>query len=244
MLSFIFILTALKTDEIAENILDVADTFLLTDQEHLEKSNADNDTSATFLRNLDKLAIYLTSQSTVPQKVFGKQNIALAIQKKSSSFTLIAKDKNNKLNIESVDGEITDQLSLAKIFVSQSLLRKAGSNEVYSFVFRSGLLFSEPLTNETVQSVVISASVPERKIYNLLDPVVITFQDRNANKTTKRKISTCQFWVPEKSGNCAVSDLIFLWSTYFEIEFVKSTFFFLSLMILGLQLNLFRVSEY
>ena len=210
MLSFIFILTALKTDEIAENILDVADRFLLTDQEHLEKSNAANDTSATFLRNLDKLAIYLTSQSTVPQKVFGKQNIALAIQKKSSSFTLIAKDKNNKLDIESVDGEITDQLSLAKIFVSQSLLRKAGSNEVYSFVFRSGLLFSEPLTNETVQSVVISASVPERKIYNLFDPVVITFQDRNANKTTKRKISTCQFWVPEKSGNCAVSDLIFL----------------------------------
>ena len=139
MLSFIFILTALKTDEIAENILDVADRFLLTDQEHLEKSNVANDTSATFLRNLDKLAIYLTSQSTVPEKVCGKQNIALTIQKKSNSFTLIVKDKNNKLDTESVDGEITDQLSLAKVFVSQSLLTKAGSNEVSSFVFRSGL---------------------------------------------------------------------------------------------------------
>ena len=63
------------------------------------------------------------------------------------------KDKNNLLDIESFDGEITDPLSLAKDFVSESLLIQAGSNEVYVFVFKSGLLFSEPLTNETVQSI-------------------------------------------------------------------------------------------
>ena len=118
----------------------------------MEKSNADNDTSATFLRNLNKLAIYLTSQSPVGQKVFRKQNIALAILKKSNGFSLIAKDKDHLLDIESFDGEITDPLSLAKVFVSESLIQ-AGSNEVYVFVFISGLLFSESLTNETVQSV-------------------------------------------------------------------------------------------
>ena len=207
---FVFILTALQTDEITDNILDVADRFLLTEKEVLEKSNDENDTSSTFLRNLDQLAVYLTSLSTVPLKVFRKQNIALAIQNKSNSFTFIAKDKNNLLDIQSIDGEITNQLSLAKIFVPQSLLIKARSSQVYSFAFRSGLLFSGPLENETVQSIVMSVSVPERKIYNLSDPVVITFQDQNANKTIKDKISTCQFWVPKKNGICAVSGFIYL----------------------------------
>ena len=200
--------------------MDVADRFLLTDQEVLEKSDENNDTSATFLRNLDVLAVYLTNQST-NQPVFRRQNIALAIRNKSNSFTFIAEDKNNLLDIQSADGEITGQSSLAKIFVPESLLIKAGSNQVYSFAFRSGLLFSEPLENETVQSIVMSASVPERKIYNLSDPVVITFQDQNANKTIKNKISTCQFWIREKKGICAVSGFIFLWSGYFERTFFK-----------------------
>ena len=200
--------------------MDVADRFLLTDQEVLEETNEDNDTSSTFLRNLDVLAVYIASQSTRQEKVFRKQNIALAIQNRSSSFTLIAEDKINLLDIQSADGEITNQSSLAKVFVPQSLLIKAGSNQVYSFVFRSGLLFSEPRENETVQSIVMSASVLERKIYNLSDPVVITFEDQNANKTIKNKISTCQFWVPEKKGICTVLDL------------------FLSLMVLRLHLNL------
>ena len=200
--------------------MDVADRFLLTDQEVLEKSDENNDTSATFLRNLDVLAVYLTNQST-NQPVFRRQNIALAIRNKSNSLTFIAENKNNLLDIQSADGEITSQSSLAKIFVPESLLIKAGSNQVYSFAFRSGLLFSEPLENETVQSIVMSASVPERKIYNLSDPVVITFQDQNANKTIKNKISTCQFWIPDKKGICAVSDFIFLWSGYFERTFFK-----------------------
>ena len=200
--------------------MDVAYRFLLTDQEVLEKSDENNDTSATFLRNLDVLAVYLTNQST-NQPVFRRQNIALAIRNKSNSFTFIAEDKNNLLDIQSADGEITGQSSLAKIFVPESLLIKAGSNQVYSFAFRSGLLFSEPLENETVQSIVMSASVPERKIYNLSDPVVITFQDQNANKTIKNKISTCQFWIREKKGICAVSGFIFLWSGYFERTFFK-----------------------
>ena len=200
--------------------MDVADRFLLTDQEVLEKSDENNDTSATFLRNLDVLAVYLANQST-NQTVFRRQNIALAIRNKSNSFTFIAEDKNNLLDIQSADGEITGQSSLAKIFVPESLLIKAGSNQVYSFAFRSGLLFSEPLENETVQSIVMSASVPERKIYNLSDPVVITFQDQNANKTIKNKISTCQFWIPDKKGICAVSGFIFLWSGYFERTFFK-----------------------
>ena len=200
--------------------MDVADRFLLTDQEVLEKSDENNDTSATFLRNLDVLAVYLTNQST-NQPVFRRQNIALAIRNKSNSFTFIAEDKNNLLDIQSADGEITSQSSLAKIFVPESLLIKAGSNQVYSFAFRSGLLFSEPLENETVQSIVMSASVPERKIYNLSDPVVITFQNQNANKTIKNKISTCQFWIREKKGICAVSGFIFLWSGYFERTFFK-----------------------
>ena len=200
--------------------MDVADRFLLTDQEVLGKSDENNDTSATFLRNLDVLAVYLTNQPT-NQTVFRRQNIALAIRNKSNSLTFIAENKNNLLDIQSADGEITSQSSLAKIFVPESLLIKAGSNQVYSFAFRSGLLFSEPLENETVQSIVMSASVPERKIYNLSDPVVITFQDQNANKTIKNKISTCQFWIPEKKGICAVSDFIFLWSGYFERTFFK-----------------------
>ena len=91
----------------------------------------------------------------VSQQVFRKQNIALANQNKSNSFTFIAKDKNNLLDIKSVDGEITNQPSLRKVFVLQLLLIKAGSKQVYSFVFWLELLFSEPFENETVQSIVL-----------------------------------------------------------------------------------------
>ena len=73
----------------------------------MEKSNEENDTSSIFLKNLDELALYSASQSTAPQKVFRKQNIALAIRTKPSSFTFIAKDRNNLLDIHSADGEIT-----------------------------------------------------------------------------------------------------------------------------------------
>ena len=64
------IFTTLQTDEITDNILDAADRLLLTDWEVLEKSNVDSDTSSTFLRNLDELAVYITSLSTTLQKKF------------------------------------------------------------------------------------------------------------------------------------------------------------------------------
>ena len=60
----------LQTDEITDNILDAADRLLLTDREVLEKSNVDSDTSSTFLRNLDELAVYITSLPTTLQKKF------------------------------------------------------------------------------------------------------------------------------------------------------------------------------
>ena len=110
MVWLVFIFTTLQTIEITDNILDVADRFLLTDQEALEKSNEDDDTSATFLRDLDVLAVYLTNQST-NQKDFRRKNIVLAIRNKSNSFTFIAEDKNNLLDIQSADGEIANQSS-------------------------------------------------------------------------------------------------------------------------------------
>ena len=64
------IFTTLQRDEITDNILDAPDRLLLTDREVLEKSNVDSDNSSTFLRNLDELAVYITSLSTTLQKKF------------------------------------------------------------------------------------------------------------------------------------------------------------------------------
>ena len=203
--SLVFVFTTRQADAITDKILDVADKFLDTDQELWEKSNEENETSATFLGSLNAVAVYLTRLSTSRQKIFRKHNIALAIQNKSNSFTFIAKEENYLLDIQCVDGEITNKFSLAKFFVPQTLLIKAKSTHVYSFVYRSGLLFSRSFGNKTVQSLVMAASVPERKISNLQDPVVITFQDQGANKTKTNKINTCQFWVPEKNGIYVVS---------------------------------------
>ena len=63
----------------------------------------------------------------------------------------------------------------------------------------------------------MAANVPERKISNLQDPVVITFQDQSAYKTKRNKISSCQFWVPEKNGIYVVSGSLSLILAYFEI---------------------------
>ena len=175
----------------------MADKYLVIDQELLVKTNQKNNTSSEFLRSLDKIAVYITRQSTRRQKVFRKQNMALAIQNKSNSFTFIAKGESSLLDIKTADGEATNQTSLARFFVPQSLLKRAKSTQVYSYIYRSGQLFSQ---NEPIQSIIMAVSVPERNVSNLQDPVVISFQDQNTNKTKNNKISTCQFWMPERNG--------------------------------------------
>ena len=206
--SFNFIAFYLKTDIITENILDVANNLLDTNRELIAKSNETRHTTSTFLESLDAIAVYATRQSTKQQKVFKKQNIALAVQNSSNSFTFIARDENNILDIQSVVDEGVNQASLAQLFVPQSLLERVNSTLVYSYIFRSPLLFSKPFENQTIQSIVMAASVPERKISNLYDPVVITFQVKNADEPNKSKSSTCQYWVPEEHGTCGVSGFI------------------------------------
>ena len=174
----------------------MADKYLVTDQKLLNKTNEENNTSSKFLRSLDTIAVYITGQSTRRQKVFSKKNMALAIPNKFNSFTFIAKDESSLLDIQTIDGETMNQTSLGSFFVPLSLLGSADS-QVYSYIYRSGVLFSQ---NEPIQSIIMAVSVPERKISNLRDPVVISFQDQNTNKTKNNKVSTCQFWVPERNG--------------------------------------------
>ena len=188
--------------------MDVASKLLGANEELLTKSNEKRNTSSTFLTSLDAIAVYVTRQSTRQRKVFKKENIALAVQNSSNSFTFIAKEENNLLDIKSVDQEVQSQASLAQLFVPHSLLAKVNSTLVYSYIYRSALLFSQPLRNETIQSVIMAASVPEKKISNLHDPVVIIFQDNNSNESRGNKFSTCHFWVPEKKGMCGVSGFI------------------------------------
>ena len=174
----------------------MADKYLVTDQKLLNKTNEENNTSSKFLRSLDTIAVYITGQSTRRQKVFSKKNMALAIPNKFNSFTFIAKDESSLLDIQTIDGETMNQTSLGSFFVPLSLLGSADS-QVYSYIYRSGVLFSQ---NEPIQSIIMAVSVPERKISKLRDPVVISFQDQNTNKTKNNKVSTCQFWVPERNG--------------------------------------------
>ena len=144
--------------------MDVANKLLGTNQELLTKSNEKSNTSSTFLKSLDTIAVYVTRQSTKQQKVFKKENIVFAIENNSNSFTFIAKEENNLLDIQSVHHEVENQASLAQLFVPQSLLARANSTLVYSYIYRSALLFSQSLGNETIQSIIMAASVPEKKI--------------------------------------------------------------------------------
>ena len=182
------------------------------------KTNKRNNTSSKFLRSLDTIAVHITRHSRRKKKIFRKQNMALAIQNESNSFTFIAKDNSSLLDTQTADGEAINQMSLGRFFVPKSLLTNADSTQMYSYIYRSGLLFSQ---NEPIQSIIMAASVPERNISQLQDPVVISFQDQNKDKTKNIKISTCQFWMPEKNG-------IFFSSRYF--------FFFFLLFVLKLKI--------
>ena len=90
----------------------------------------------------------------------------------------------------------------------QSLLTRVNSTQVYSYIYRSGLLFSQSIDNEPIQSIIMAVSIPERKISNLQEPVIISFQDQNANKAKNDKTSTCQFWMTNKNGISTVSNLV------------------------------------
>ena len=113
----------------------MANKYLVTDRELLNKTNEENNTSSKFLKSLDAVAVYITRQSRKRQKVFRKQNVALAIQNKSNSFTFIANDESNLLDIQIADGEATNQVSLGRFFVPQSLLTRAESTQVYSYIY-------------------------------------------------------------------------------------------------------------
>ena len=174
------------------------------------KTNKRNNTSSKFLRSLDTIAVHITRHSRRKKKIFRKQNMALAIQNESNSFTFIAKDNSSLLDTQTADGEAINQMSLGRFFVPKSLLTNADSTQMYSYIYRSGLLFSQ---NEPIQSIIMAVSVPERNISQLQDPVVISFQDQNKDKTKNIKISTCQFWMPEKNG------IFFLFSITFFFFF-------------------------
>ena len=113
------------------------------------KTNKRNNTSSKFLRSLDTIAVHIARHSRRKQKIFRKQNLALAIQNESNSFTFIAKDNSSLLDVQTTDGEATNQMSLGRLFVPKSLLTNANSTQVYSYIYRSGLLFSQ---NEPIQS--------------------------------------------------------------------------------------------
>ena len=180
--------------------MDIANKFLDTDQEVFIHSNETVNITSSFLRSLDAMAVHITNQSARPEKIFKKKNLALTIQNRSNSFTLVAKDENNLLDMQRVDVETTNEFFVAKLFVPQSLLTRANNTQIYSYIYRSGLFFSQPFYNESIQSIVLAASVPERKISNLEDPVIITFKDMNANKTKKTRTSNCHFWLPGENG--------------------------------------------
>lgn len=110
-----------QTDAIRENILNVADKYLLTGQELVEKTNEENKISSKFLRSLDTVAVYTTRQLTRRQRVFRKQNVALAIRNKSNSFTFFAKDESILLNIQTADGEAKNPISMGRDFLCHNL---------------------------------------------------------------------------------------------------------------------------
>ena len=110
-----------QTDAIRENILNVADKYLLTGHELVEKTNEENKISSKFLRSLDTVAVYTTRQLTRRQRVFRKQNVALAIRNKSNSFTFFAKDESILLDIQTADGEAKNPISMGRDFLCHNL---------------------------------------------------------------------------------------------------------------------------
>lgn len=157
-------------------------------------------TSVSLLKNLDTVAVRLANQTRLIQKKFKRRNLALTIENRTNSFTFIAKDKGQVLEIETLDGEVTNPVSLAKLFVPQSLLLKANGAHIYSYAYRSGLLFLQDFESEAVQSIVMAATAPKQKLTNLADPVVIILKDQSVNELKVENKSTCQFWLPRKEG--------------------------------------------
>ena len=189
-----------QTDVITENILNAVDGVLGANSSVVIQSNVKDGSSSTVLRSLDTLAVFITFQPQRTRRSFSRPNVALVIENKTNSFTFLARDQNQSLEVVTREGKLTNQIALATLFVPGSLLAGANGVQVYSYVYRSGLLFLQDFDSQALQSVVIAASVPNRKIANLADPVVITLEKENNTAVNESEISTCQFWVPEQKG--------------------------------------------
>ena len=170
-------------------------------------------TSVSLLKNLDTMAVRLTNYPRLTQKKFKRRNLALTIENRTNSFTFIVKDNGQVLEIKTLDGEITNEVALAKLFVPQSLLSKANGAHIYSYAYRSGLLFLQDFESEAVKSIVMAATVPKQKLKNLTDPVVIILKDHSFDELKVENKSTCQFWLPRREGllivlNCSNYDAV------------------------------------
>ena len=199
-----------QTDVITENILNAVDGVLGANSSVVIQSNVKDGSSSTVLRSLDTLAVFITLQPQRTRRSFSRPNVALAIENKTNSFTFIARDQNQSLEVVTREGKLANQIALATLFVPESLLARANDVQVYSYVYRSGLLFLQDFDSQALQSIVMAASVPNRKITDLADPVVIALEKKNNIAANESQISTCQFWVPEQKG------FILLFSFYFS----------------------------
>ena len=132
------------------------------------QSNVKDGSSSTVLRSLDTLAVFITLQPQRTRRSFSRPNVALAIENKTNSFTFIARDQNQSLEVVTREGKLANQIALATLFVPESLLARANDVQVYSYVYRSGLLFLQDFDSQALQSIVMAASVPNRKITALL----------------------------------------------------------------------------
>ena len=168
-----------------------------TEENIMIESNDKSDTSSNILIQLDKIAEKQTLQVTGDSVVISKKNVAFGAIKPFSDkpVTIFSSPhpQNTVVNISSstIDKSITDT-STASIYLPQDVTQRANNDLIYTFAFKSGLLFltENSSVNTTLQSIVLSASVG-KNIANLSIPIELTF---TATKITEGYINVCKYW--------------------------------------------------
>lgn len=182
-----------------ENILQAASNLLDANSTLLEEAETNSNSSTKIVKLLEKLAdkIALTLHPSQRNHSVSTENIALLILPVTHNETFIEADTSGQNKTAIVRKTAHNQhTNLASIKIPVEAMEQAKGSYIFSYFFKKNKFFmTKAIPNlqyigVSENTVVLSASIGNRSVSNLTNPVVISFK-KNDEMTGEEK---CKFW--------------------------------------------------
>ncbi|XP_057295381.1 uncharacterized protein LOC130623866 [Hydractinia symbiolongicarpus] len=189
-------LNASSQKEVLNDIVNIADSLIDVEPRTLVQSQRNHNTSTSILNSLDILAETISDISNASNIAINisTKNVGFSVVKSTrTNITIQSRERNGTMDV--VIGDTTQKLG--KLLVTIAIPEEAFKEEegmVYSYSFKKNSFFLREKKNNKliVQSVILSASIRNTKVDNLITPVELKF--KKIKLPSHDGNHSCQFW--------------------------------------------------